>query len=449
MISGKTMKQIISKIAKTTIPSKAIQKSKKEIADAVYKSVEKEVQKYSEVVELEFGGSYAKDTWLSKNADIDIFIKFKKNISEEKLEIISKKIGFESLKKYSPYVRYSQHPYVEAKIKDTKINIVPCYDVKISEWKSAADRSPFHTKFMKKSLTLKMKNEVRILKTFLKSNKIYGAEIAKQGFSGYVSEVLIFEFGSFENLIKSISKIKEKQIIGKTSRSFDTEIIVIDPIDSNRNLAAAISNENIGKFILICRALKEKPSLEFFKNKKSKISNKFWNNLLIVKFQFKARSPDIIWGQIKRATSTLSTQLELEGFRVLRSKSHTDQQKDAYLVFFLESTVISEIYQKKGPEFFREDSVRSFISKNLKDAELVWIGNNTKIISLEKRKYTNAEKFMKEFLKKNLKVGIPKGLQNDFKRGFEVFVGNKTLSKSIKEEVSEVISVDGTLLYFN
>ena len=45
------------------------------------------------------------------------------------------------------------------------------YDVKIGEWKSSADRSPFHTKFMKKSLTPKMRNEVRILKTFLKSNR--------------------------------------------------------------------------------------------------------------------------------------------------------------------------------------------------------------------------------------------------------------------------------------
>jgi len=443
------MKQIISKISKTTIPSKTAQKSKKEIADKVYKLVEKEIQKYSEVITLEFGGSYAKDTWLSKDADIDIFIKFKKSISEEKLENISKKIGFESLKKYSPYVRYSQHPYVEAKIKNTKINIVPCYDVKIGEWKSAADRSPFHTKFMKKSLTLKMKNEVRVLKTFLKSNGIYGAEIAKQGFSGYISEVLILEFGSFENLITSISKIKENQIIGKTSKLFDTSIVVIDPIDSNRNLAAAISNENIGKFILVSRALKEKPSLGFFKNKKQKIANKFWNNLLIIKFDFKARSPDIIWGQIKRATSALSTQLELEGFTVLRSKSHTDQQKEAYLLFFLESTKISEIYQKKGPEFFREDSTQSFISKNLKSAELVWVGNDRKIISLERRKHVDAVSFMKEYLEKNLQVGIPKGLQSDFKRGFKVFAGNKNLGKSIKEEAAELISVDGTLLHFN
>jgi len=443
------MKQIISKISKDLIPSIIIQKSKKEIADTIYKLVEKEIQKYSEIIELEFGGSYAKGTWLSKNADIDIFIKFKKNVSEEKLESISKKIGFTSLKKYSPYVRYSQHPYVEAKVKDTKINIVPCYDVKIGEWKSAADRSPYHTEFMKKSLTLKMRNEVRILKTFLQSNEIYGAEIAKQGFSGYISEVLILQFGSFEKLVKSISKIKEKQVIGETSNQFDTAIVVIDPIDDKRNLAAAISNENIVKFILICRALKEKPNLDFFKTKKLKKLNKFWKNLVIVKFEFKIRSPDIIWGQIKRATTSLTKQLELEGFTVLRSKSHIEQQKDAYLMFFLESTQISQIYQKKGPEIFREDSTKSFISKNLQNTELLWIGNDLKIISLEKRKHTEAAAFMKEFLKKNLDVGIPKGLQGDFKQGFKIFVGNKNLSKSIKEEASELISVDGTLLHFN
>ena len=443
------MKQIISKISKTVIPSKIIIKSKEEIAGKAFRLVEKEIEKYSEISGLEFGGSFAKGTWLDKEADVDIFIKFKKNVSEEKFENISKKIGFDSLKKYSPYVRYSQHPYVEAKIQSTKINVVPCYDVKIGEWKSAADRSPFHTKFMKKSLTSKMRNEVRVLKTFLKSNGIYGAEIAKQGFSGYISEVLILEFGSFENLIKSISKIKENQVIGKTTKKFDTSIVVIDPIDSNRNLAAAISDENIGKFVLICRSLKEKPSLQFFKIRKPRISNKFWNNLLIVKFNYKSRSPDIIWGQIKRTTSTLSTQLGLAGFTVLRSKSYTDQLKDAYLLFFLESTKINEIYSKKGPEFFREDSTHSFIAKNLKNAELVWVGDERKIISLEKRNHTNAVSFMKEFLKDNLQIGIPKGLQSDLKRGFKVTIGNKSLSKSIKEEAAELISVDGTLLHFN
>ena len=80
---------------------------------------------------------------------------------------------------------------------------------------------------------------------------------------------------------------------------------------------------------------------------------------------------------------------------------------------------------------------------------MLWVGNDRKIISLRKRKHVDAVSFMKEFLEKNLQVGIPKGLQSDFKRGFKVFVGNKKLSKSIKEEAAELISVDGTLLYFN
>ncbi|MCV0410728.1 CCA tRNA nucleotidyltransferase [Nitrosopumilus sp.] len=443
------MNQVINKVTKDVIPSKVIEQSKKKIANLAFKLVEKEIGKFPEVIGLEFGGSYAKGTWLSKDADIDIFVRFKKSTSEEKFEEISKKIGFASLKKYSPYVRYSEHPYVEAKINNTKINVVPFYDVKIGEWKSSADRSTFHTKFMQKSLTLKMKNEVRVLKTFLKSNNIYGAEIAKQGLSGYVSEVLILHFGSFENVIKSISQIKKNQVIGKTSKNFETPIVVIDPIDSNRNLAAAISNENIGKFILICRAFKDKATLTFFKNKKLRISKKYWENLLVIKFNFKIRSPDIIWGQIKRATSSLSTQLELAGFNVLRSKSYTDQQKEVYLFFFLESSKIIQIYSKNGPDFFREDSSKSFISKNLKNSELMWVGNNGKIISLEKRKYVDAIKFMSEFLKKNLQTCIPKGLQSDFKRGYKISVGKKNLSKSIKEAASELISTDGTLIYFN
>ena len=107
------------------------------------------------------------------------------------------------------------------------------------------------------------------------------------------------------------------------------------------------------------------------------------------------------------------------------------------------------IYQKDGPEFFRDGSSKSFISKNLKNTELIWIGSNRKINSLEKRKHTDAVNFMTEFLKKNLQTGMPKGLQSDFKRGFEVSIGNKNLSKSIKEAAGELISTDGTFLHFN
>jgi len=443
------MKQILSKIKKSVIISKNVKQLKKQIADEAYLLVENQIKNYPEIIGLEFGGSYAKDTWLSEEADIDIFIKFKKTVSEEKFSEISKKVGFQAMKKYNPYVRYSEHPYVEARIKKTKINVVPCYDVNSGEWKSSADRSPFHTKYMEKSLTPEMRNEVRILKTFLKANKIYGSEIAKQGFSGYVSEVLIFNFGNFENVVKSIGKIQQSQIIGKTSKVFETLIVIIDPIDSNRNLAAAISNENIGKFILLCRAFENKPRLQFFNQKKLNISKNGLENVLVVKFNFKMRSPDIIWGQIKRATTSLTTQLQLGGFNVLRSKAYSDNKSEACLFFLLESTKIPINYSKSGPDFFRRSDCTSFISKNIAKTDLMWINDDGKIVAFEKRRHNEVVKFMMELLKNNLQTGIPKGLQNDFKKGVKITVGNKNLSKSIKEAILDLITTDDSIFHSN
>ena len=313
------MKQIIEQARRLAIPSKKLQQDKTKVAKLAFNLVRKQVTKYSQITGVEFGGSYVKGTWLPNKADVDIFIKFEKSTPDKKFVEISKKIGFDSMKKFKPYVRYSEHPYVEATIKGTKVNVVPCYDVKKGQWQSAADRSPFHTKFMLESLTGAMKDEVRLLKSFLSNNKIYGSEIAKQGISGYVTEVLILYYGSFQDVIKAIAKLKKNQIIGKPTKSFDTSIIIIDPIDSNRNLGAAISNENVGKFIIASRAFQKKPSISFFKSlPRPKIFKKNLENTIAVQFNYKPRSPDIIWGQIKRAASSLVVQMELGGFQVLR-----------------------------------------------------------------------------------------------------------------------------------
>ncbi|MGQ0375894.1 MAG: CCA tRNA nucleotidyltransferase [Nitrososphaerota archaeon] len=441
------MKQILDKARRLVIPSTRLQQDKTKIANLALGLVREQTSKYQDIVNVEFGGSYSKGTWLPDKADIDIFIKFEKSVSEERFVEFAKKIGFDSLKKFHPYVRYSDHPYVEAKVQGTKVNVVPCYDIEKGQWKSAADRSPFHTQFMLQFLTSAMKDEVRLLKVFLKTVGIYGAEIAKQGFSGYVVEVLILNYGTCENVIKAFANLKPNQIIGNASKEFDTSVVVMDPIDNTRNLAAAISVENIGKFVLACRSFLKKPAISFFRPKiSSKVSKKNLENVLVITFNFKPRSPDIIWGQIKRAANSLATQMQIEEFNVLRKSAVTDENTEAALLFLLQSTKISELYTREGPNFYSEVDCKMFITKNVKKSKIMWINVDGRIHSLQKRNQNDARLFLQDLLKNNLdKTGIPKGLKSDFKKGFKIFTASKVTSKFIKEALTELVTTDNAI----
>ena len=437
------MTQVLDQARKITIPTKQEEEKMKTLSDFLLKLVKDEVTKHSEVVSVELGGSYAKGTWLRGQMDLDIFVKMKKETDEKTFEEIGKKIGFSSMKKFKPYVRYSEHPYVEAEVKGVRVNVVPSYDVEHGNWKSAADRSSFHTRFILETFDQTKKNEVRLLKKFLKGMDIYGAEIAKEGFGGYVAEVLVHHYGSFANVLEAAANFTSGQIIGNPTKKFETDLILIDPIDSNRNLGTAISTQNIGRFMLSARAFLKKPSLVFFTGTKLIPNAKNLKNTIIVKFNYKWRSPDIIWGQAKRGATALSGQLELAGFQVLRKSAITDEKSEAAMLFLLRSPVIEKFMVKNGPQIYRRSDSDNFIAKNSKNM-LTWIDDDGKILSMKEREFYDAKKFLQFLLKKNLsKSGIPSGISLDIKRGFKVIDGSQVTSKSIKKALAELTSTDG------
>ena len=437
------MSQVLDQARKITIPAKQEEEKMKTLSDFLLKLVKDEVTKHAEVVSVELGGSYAKGTWLRGQMDLDIFVKMKKETDEKTFEEVGKKIGFDSMKKFKPYVRYSEHPYVEAEVKGVRVNVVPCYDVEHGNWKSAADRSSFHTRFILETFDQTKKNEVRLLKKFLKGMDIYGAEIAKEGFGGYVAEVLVHHYGSFVNVLEAAANFTPGQIIGNPTKKFETNLILIDPIDSNRNLGTAISTQNIGRFMLSARAFLKKPSLVFFTGKKQTPNTKNLKNTVIVKFNYKWRSPDIIWGQAKRGATALSGQLELAGFQVLRKSAITDEKSEAAMLFLLRSPVIEKFMVKNGPQIYRRSDSDNFIAKNSKNM-LTWIDDDGKILSMKEREFYDAKKFLQFLLKKNLsKSGIPSGISLDIKRGFKVIDGSQVTSKSIKKALAELTSTDG------
>ena len=358
---------VIKKSKEIAIPNNTLRKKVDKIANRVFGLVNEAAEKHKSVVSVHFGGSYAKETWTPEKIDIDIFVKFKKTTSEKNFESVGKKIGFDSLKKFKPYVRYSEHPFVEADINGVGVNVVPCYDIKKGEWKSAADRSTFHTEFMSANLTGQMKDDIRILKCFLKINGMYGAEIAKQGFSGYVCESLVYYLGSFESVLKKMAKLQNNEMIGESPRKFESPLVIIDPIDRNRNLGAAISINNVAKLILIARNFLKKNSISYFKEEtKMKIPKELAKNTLVINFKYKKRSDDIIYGQIKRASSSIESQLNNEGFNVLRNDAITYDENKASLLFLFESLTISKNEVRTGPEVFSSEFASKFININSK-----------------------------------------------------------------------------------
>lgn len=400
------------------------------------------------------GGSFAKGTWI-KDADLDIFVKIDPLVDKVEFERLGKEIGLLALKRYKPQLRYSEHPYVEAFVKNVRVNIVPCYNVEAGKWKSAADRSPFHTEYIKSKLDKQMKQEVRLLKKFLKSVGVYGAEIAKSGLSGYVTEILILRYGSFFSTLQAIANIDRRrhvvsvcQVDNDVVKTFQSDIIIIDPIDPRRNLGTAISAESLGKFILASRAFIQRPSLDFFnqgRHKKPK-TLKLDSNLLIIEFKYRQRSPDIIWGQLKKTLNSISKQMQMAHFNVVRSTCITDEEGFAALVFLLQSITLPPYIERIGPEVFRKKESASFTSKNAKDSILMWINREMRLTGLFKNRIPDAREYMHLLLSKSIdSIGVTKGLKVDLRNGtLKIYTGDERgmMKGIVKQAANEVIATE-------
>lgn len=439
---------LIYKVLPLCEPTHSQERRIAKVAQEAKTHVDSYVAQLNDVVDVVFGGSFAKGTWLPDHADIDIFVKIKPSVGIEKFEEMGREIGSEALKSYGPKLRYSDHPYVEVFVKKVRVNVVPCYDVEQGKWQSAADRSPFHTRYISSNFDDEKRRQARLLKKFLKSVGIYGAEISTEGFSGYVSEVLVLKYSSFENLLRAAADWQERQIIAVSDYDSDfvrvsnSPVIIIDPVDSRRNLGTAISPESVAKFMLAARKFLEKPSLDFFKEGKYRRGTiKLLPNVLVVEFSHEKKSPDIIWGQLKRSLSAIAKQLELAHFEVLRSSCVTDEKSSAALAFLLESITLPPYTKRKGPEVFRRKDTASFLS-NRKKPLASWVDREMRIAMVIERRATDARKFVKSLLINHREnSGVSKDL---IVNKLQIYSGSdrKIIKGLAKKAIGDVVSTE-------
>ncbi|MFA6035933.1 MAG: CCA tRNA nucleotidyltransferase [Candidatus Micrarchaeia archaeon] len=382
-------------------------------------------------VEIELAGSVAKGTNLRQDWDFDIFLLFPKEYSLKDLEVLGLEWAKASVKPHKWHIGYAEHPYLNAELDGRPVDIVPSFKIfAAEEMQSSVDRSQLHTRYVLENMSSAGKDEVRLLKQFMKALGVYGAELKIEGFSGYLCELLILNYGTFKELVEEAATWREpiidiaKHHDGHDLRAkFSEPMIAVDPVDRNRNVAAAVSRTTLSKFIIGCQSLLEKPSVEKF------LPKKIVGEKERLKKAIRARStevvglifsppkvvPDILWPQLRKASTSIAKHLEMHGFKLLGSEFWSDEKKKCALLFEMEVHSLPKVVKVQGPEVHFDSQVSKFSDAHRKTAHKIWV-EGSRIVALENRKFEDAAGLLKHIAREPELYGIPHNLYKLVKR---------------------------------
>jgi tRNA nucleotidyltransferase (CCA-adding enzyme) len=396
----------MQEVFKTIKPSTAEQAKVKKVINAFIKKLNSKLKDAKAIL----GGSGAKDTWLSGNHDIDIFVQYDlKKYKEQSAELSD--LLKDSLKKAFPKIKprrlHGSRDYFQLFYQKYNFEVVPI--IKITKSEAAlniTDISPLHAIWVNKH-TKKLKDDIRLAKQFCRANKLYGAESYISGFSGYVLEILIANFGSFNKFLKAIINMRlhevidpekyyhKKDVFFELNKSkLNSAIIVIDPVDKSRNAAAALSQE---KFMLLKKVAREylnNPSKDFYEKKEINFNklSKTKRNLVFITLEALPGKEDVVGMRLLKAFKFLKK--ELAKFELKKFGWDWDKKKKAVFYFILKQIRLPDVEMRQGPPLKMENAVKAFKKKNKDTFE-----KSGRIFSRDKVEFPELDKFVKNVLK--------------------------------------------------
>ena len=378
-------------------------------------------------------GSVEKGTWLADRKELDMFLLFDPKTSREDLE----KKGLDMAKKLiaslkGKYVMaYAEHPYLKGELKfkgkSYGIDIVPAYDISDpSKIKSAVDRTPHHVKFVKEHMTDRLADDVRLLKAFMKAAGCYGADTKNRGFSGYLCELLVIKYGSFLDALRAaadswdagyVIEMNGRVDVPSAQQRFRAPLIVIDPVDPNRNVAAAVSAETFFRFIQAASNFLRTPTAKHFFPSGAKpyslaeISKEVASRrtrLYLIRFARPDIIDDILWPQLRRAAQMTGKILEEGGFRVLRSAEWADG-RICVLLFELDVWQVPKVVKHVGPVIYSHKQSDAFLEHYAN--RRAFVENDCWVVETS-RSHTVALAYLKEFFAQPEKLLLERGIPN-------------------------------------
>ena len=399
------MKKLLREVLEEIRPDREYEDEILERAEKIISAINKGLKGAKALL----GGSGAKGTWL-KTFDADIFVKFNYKKYKDKDDKLSD-ILESFMKRHFKLIRlHGSRDYFQIRQGNFTFEVVPILDIKkAADAKNITDVSPLHAEFVLKHK--KLADEIRLTKQFFKAAGIYGAESYIRGFSGYVCEILTICYGSFLALLKASSKWKEKEAIdiknyyrGKNilmelnKSKLVSPLIVIDPVQKDRNAAAALDNE---KFEILKHRAKEflkKPSREFFEVKHitpQDLIKKFGEkNILLIGVAPLDRKEDVAGAKMLKAFHFIEQNLGHYGFKVIESDMLWHGKGSSLFYYALKSSKLEKTIEIQGPPLRMKMHVESFKKKHKKT-----LVKGNKIFAVGSRQFPDAKLLLKHLFK--------------------------------------------------
>jgi tRNA nucleotidyltransferase (CCA-adding enzyme) len=455
-----SIQTVLDEIATKAVPSEAERERMSQLAERLKGQVQNTLDNSGFGGKASIQGSFARDTWLSGEADLDIFASFPPKMerhewTERVLPAIRKGIDAKTTD------RYAEHPYLEFHVDGIRVNVVPCYAVEKGQWKSATDRTPYHTEYMRKHLTPEMRLEARFLKRFMKGIRSYGAEIRVGGFSGMLVETLILHYRSFLETLVQASQWKpvifldmEKPAGNQDSRvrEFGSTFVVIDPVDADRNLAAAVRDDKLWGFAAASRELQKNPGIWYFFPPKSKPKTKAQfsklfehqkRDIVAISFQHPRIVPDVLWGQLLKIENSVTELMTRQDFHPVRSIVWSDEAQSSAIFVELDGLTLQEVQLRKGPPVSKMDDSQGFLDRHLEARDTVrgpWIEADRWVVD-KKRIILTVEQLVMGALKDpRLGLTVPDQLNSSFRKNVKVLENRKILALLGREGFDQALS---------
>lgn len=411
-----------------------------DVVDKVSRQIDGAIKALGIEADCVKGGSIAKGTFLKNDHDVDLFVRFSMNYDDSRLSdmlerILKKVLGNANsgTKKTSRDANtrkgrkevilsrvHGSRDYFQFSIDGLDFEVIPVAHIHPSNMKAArniTDFSPMHVTWVASRIEKRpeIADEIRVTKQFCKACKVYGAESYINGFSGHIVDILVIYYGSFISLAKKFASMQDfsikdplivdpekslKDPLKQLNASKISPLILVDPVQPERNAAAALREEKLRMFSQACKDFLNRPSKDFFVIRKETArdmverirSSHKGSRIVVLDVKTLDGSKDVVGTKVLKVYEDIARQLSLKGFTIISSSWIFDfERRSATIIYAFDDVDLSDSVEREGPPLSSKDDVENFKKKH-KQTRI----KGNRIYATVARKHVTAQSLIRE-----------------------------------------------------